>query len=155
MIPTGFWNKRSSEQTLSADDVQSKDGIGNLDVDSDIGEAEPEPRNFLDLIPIRNKEHVQEQWQVGFKMPRFQSKFWTWFFVHIGATETYVLRLDKMGSEIWGHIDGKKTVRAILVRLELKHSEEEELRDRLVHYLKRLKFHEFIDFKDHPDILKK
>lgn len=104
-----------------------------------------QPLNFMDLVPIRIKEHIQQDWQVGFKQSRFESRFWNWFFVHIGATENFVVRLDRMGSEIFGYIDGKRNVRKILVRLEINHTDEEDLRDRLVNYLKRLKFHEFID----------
>jgi len=112
--------------------------------------TEPEehiPLNFMDLIPERVKEHIKEDWQIGFKLPRFRSRIWSWFFIHLGATKDYIVRLDRMGSEIWGYIDDERTVRSILVRLELSHPKEEDLRDRLIHYLKRLKYHEFIELK--------
>ena len=110
--------------------------------------------NFLDLIPVRAKENIREGWQIGFKVLRFKNRFWSWFFVHIGASEDYVVRLDRMGSEIWGYIDDKRTVREVLVRLELHHPGKEGLRDRLVEYLKRLKFHEFIDLKKEENIVR-
>jgi len=102
------------------------------------------PQNFMDIVPIRKMEHIQEEWQVGFRLPRFKSRFWNRFFTSLGASETYIVRLDRMGSEIWGYINDERTVREILVRLELNHAGEEDLRDRLVHYLKRIQFHEFI-----------
>jgi len=103
--------------------------------------------NFLELVPVRAKEHIKKDWQVGFEVPRFQSRFWRWFFVHIGATENYIVRLDNMGSEIWGYIDGKRSVREVLALLELHHPEEEGLKERLLHYLRRLDFHGFIRLK--------
>ncbi len=104
-----------------------------------------DPLNFMDLVPVRAQEHIQQEWQVGFKQLRFESRFWNKFFVRLGATDHLIVRLDRMGSEIFGYVDGERNVRQILVLLELKHRDEDGLRDRLVEYLKRLKFHGFID----------
>ena len=106
------------------------------------------PPNFLELVPVRAMKHIKKDWQVGFEVPRFKSKFWRRFFSLIGATENYVVRLDRMGSEIWEYIDGEKPVREILALLELHHPREKDLRGRLLHYLKRLEFHGFITLED-------
>jgi hypothetical protein len=103
--------------------------------------------NFMDLIPVRMTEHIQKDWQVGFREPRFQSKFWNRFFMTLGASEHLVVRLDRMGSEIFGHIDGERNVRRILTLLEINHKDEDDLRDRLVAYLKRLEHHEYIELR--------
>lgn len=139
------WKRKNSELSSSLSKEVEDQAIERSAEKNDSEDVIEERRiNFLDLIPERRTEHIQEEWQIGFKLPRFRSRFWSWFFVHLGASEEYIVRLDRMGSEIWGHIDGEKTVRQILVRLELKHTDQDELRDRLVHYLKRLEFHEFI-----------
>ncbi len=146
------WKRKNTEISSSKGNEIEDPGIDYSPGENDHEDGtEERPINFLDLIPERKAEHIQEEWQIGFKVPRFRSRFWSWFFVHLGASEDYIVRLDRMGSEIWGHIDGEKNVRQILVRLELKHPDEEELRDRLVHYLKRLEFHEFIVLNEETD----
>ena len=102
----------------------------------------------MHMVPHRIREHIQKEWQVGFEEPRFLSTFWNRFFVFLGASENLVVRLDKMGSEIWGHIDSERNVRRILSMLELKHPDKENLRDRLVHYLKRLEYHGYIELRE-------
>jgi len=106
-----------------------------------------QPLNYMLMIPHRIREHIQKEWQVGFEEPRFKSTFWNRFFVFLGASENLMVRLDKMGSEIYGYIDGERNVRRILSLLELKHPDKENLRDRLVGYLKRLEYHEYIELK--------
>ena len=132
---------------------QSVDHIseGEQSVDRISAINKDEPLNFMHMVPHRIREHIQKEWQVGFPEPRFKSPFWNRFFVFLGASEHLTVRLDRMGSEIWGHIDGERNVRRILSLLELKHPDKENLRDRLVHYLKRLEYHGYIELREAGD----
>ena len=106
-----------------------------------------QPLNFMELVPHRIREHIRKEWQYGFEEPRFKSRFWNRFFMFLGASEHLIVRLDRMGSEIFGHIDGERNVRRILSLLELKHLDEADLRARLVEYLKKLEYHGYIELK--------
>ena len=101
--------------------------------------------NLMDLIPVRTRDHIQQGWQVGFREPRFRSRFWNRFFMALGSSEHLIVRLDRLGSEIYGYIDGERNVRRILSLLEMGHPGEKGLRERFVSYLKRLEHHGFIE----------
>lgn len=98
----------------------------------------------MDIVPVRARKHIQKEWQIGFEEPRFKSRFWNRFFMLLGSSKNLTVRLDRMGSEIFGHIDGARNVRRILTLLELKHADEPDLKGRLVEYLKQLEYHGYI-----------
>jgi hypothetical protein len=114
------------------------------------GSEKEQPRNLMFMVPHRLRDHIQKEWQVGFEEPRFKSSFWNRFFIFLGASEHLIVRLDRMGSEIWGSIDGERNVRRVLSLLQLKHPDQEDLRDRLVDYLKRLEHHGYIEIREDP-----
>ena len=84
-----------------------------------------EPQNILNMIPIRKCEW-EENDIIKVKMPRFKRRIGKRFCKLLKKENSYIINLDKRGSEAWKLCDGKKTVKNIADELKEKFEEEVE-----------------------------
>lgn len=106
-------------------------------------------KNYLDYIPKKMDKIHWEEKQDGliqiiiYRDSLFEKIVRKLFF----TPDKYRIDLDRMGSFIWTHIDGEKTVYEIsqLIKDEFK-EDAEPLYERLIQYMNILKNNKFIDF---------
>lgn len=85
-------------------------------------------RNFLDQVPVIKAEWVEKDGIVGILKNRFRSERTKRFGKLLGLAPSYYERIsNKYGAFIWKHIDGKRTVRKIGVKLFAEFSDDETL----------------------------
>ena len=84
-----------------------------------------ETKNILDMVPVRAYEWEDDE-IVLVKVPRFRGKVGQKFCDVIKKEQTYDVKLDKYGSDVWRMCDGKNTVRAIGLALKEKYGDEVE-----------------------------
>ena len=112
--------------------------------------VEPSPVNLLQLIPGQNiqaektedglyvllKPKYRHPWMVKHILPRLKSPH-------------YKIKLDDIGSFIWGLCDGRKTVKEIGGKLKEQFGDKvEPLYERLGAFFQNLEKNKFITFKN-------
>lgn len=107
------------------------------------------PKNFLDNLPVRNKEigwKTDENGLVTLEVPnkgwanRIAQKFFK-------RPKISYVHLDEMGSFIWPLIDGGKTIREYGPLVEAHFGEEAKpLYERLARYFQILNSYHFVEF---------
>ncbi len=103
--------------------------------------AKPTVKDFLSFIPIR----VGYEWStdddgiVHIIVPKFHGKWGKRWCKLLRRKETFTADMDKMGSIVWMHCDGKNTVEDILVVLKKEYGDEEDLDQRLFLFLQQMK----------------
>jgi len=102
--------------------------------------AKPTPPNLLELIPRRRVDFTtDEQGQVTLKMPRFHHPLAVRLFGPFLRRPSFDLRLDDLGSFVWGQCDGATTVAEIGERLSKQFGDRvEPLWERLGKFLRKL-----------------
>ncbi len=109
----------------------------------------PNKENYLDYIPKKSDKIHYEELENGlvqliiYRDSLFEKMVRKLFF----TPDKYVVDLDKLGSFIWNHIDGKRSIYEIslLVKDEFK-EEAEPLYERLIQYMNILRNNKFIDY---------
>ncbi len=112
--------------------------------------VEPSEVNLLELIPEQNiaseksenglyvllKPKYHHPWMVKHILPRLKSPH-------------YKIKLDDIGSFIWGLCDGRKTVKEISGKMKEKFGDKvEPLYERLSSFFQNLEKNKFITFKN-------
>lgn len=105
--------------------------------------------NLFDVIPcisegIRTEENMEGLSVIAF--PRFKSKFMQKYMIPKGMSPFFHMTLDKQGTKVWGLIDGKRTVREIVVLLDDYFNHEENYESRITKFLTQLRDKEAIKF---------
>jgi len=102
--------------------------------------AKPTVEEFLSFIPIR----VGYEWStddegiVHIIVPKFHGKWGKRWCKLLRRKETFTADMDKMGSIVWTHCDGKNTVQDILDVLKEEYGDEEDLDQRLFLFLQQM-----------------
>jgi hypothetical protein len=92
---------------------------------------------------------------VEIQVPKFKGKFGTSFCKIIRREPTFTARLDAIGSFVWKHCDGTKTVQEILTLLEHAFPKEKELDQRyflFLHNMAHLGYIKYFARQDEPSV---
>lgn len=91
-------------------------------------------------VPIRTADHLEEEGRVVVMAPRFKGRAGKAVVRFLRREQTYRLRLDEYGSEVWRLVDGRRDVGAIseLVVERFGDSIKPTI-PRLVEFLRRLR----------------
>ena len=107
-----------------------------------------DPRNLLELRPVRLIEHRMEGDLVVVQIPRFRSRWMGWLQRRL-KKPCFQLHLDKIGSAVWLGCDGESTVAAIGKRLQERFGDEiEPLWDRLALFFRQMSAGKLIELRD-------
>ncbi|NMB27946.1 MAG: PqqD family protein [Tissierellia bacterium] len=105
-------------------------------------------KNYLDYIPKKSdKIHWKEGEEGLIQLIIYRDSLFEKIVRKLFLTpDKYLIDLDRMGSFIWNHIDGKKSIYEIsqLVKDEFK-EESEPLYERLIQYMNILKNNKIIE----------
>lgn len=96
---------------------------------------------FLSFIPVRADYEwtVDEDGLVHIVVPKFHGKWGKRFCRALRRKETFTADMDKLGSIVWMHCDGKNTVEDILNILKEKYGNEKDIDQRLFLFLQQMK----------------
>ncbi len=75
---------------------------------------------------------------VEIKIPKFEGNFGKSFCKIIKKDNFFNVNLDKIGSLVWKHSDGKHTVKEILEILKKKYPDEEDIDQRLFLFVQQI-----------------
>jgi hypothetical protein len=107
-----------------------------------------DPRNLLDLRPVRLLEHRIHEDLVVVQVPRFRSRWLGWFQRRLDKP-CFQLHLDKIGSAVWLACDGESTVGDIGKRLKERFGDEiEPLWERLALFMRQMRSGKLIELRD-------
>lgn len=105
--------------------------------------------NYLDYVPKKsNKIHWEEKEDGLIQIIIYRDSLFERIVRKLFFTpDKYRVDLDEMGSFIWKHIDGKKTLQDIAELIKDEFGDEAEpLYDRFIQYINILKNNKFIKF---------
>jgi hypothetical protein len=108
----------------------------------------PTVDEFLQFRPKRiNVEwNLNSEGLVALKVPKFKSNFGKSFCRVIKKDQYITANMDKIGSIIWQHCDGVKTVEDILKIVKKKFSKEENIDQRLFLFLQQMQSLNYLNF---------
>jgi len=100
----------------------------------------PSISEFLSYVPVRANYDwtVDEQGLVHIEVPKFQSNIGKKLCRLLRRKETFTADMDRLGSIVWLHCDGKKNVNDILQVLREECSDEKDLDQRLFLFLRQM-----------------
>ncbi|HID71198.1 MAG TPA: PqqD family peptide modification chaperone [Thermoplasmata archaeon] len=106
-------------------------------------------RNFLDQIPVITAEWIEKEGVIGIVNQRFKTSLGKKIGAFFGLAPYFYVRIkDKYGIFIWKHIDGKRTVREIGIKMFAKFSEDETLNyHRIKIFMDTLEMNKYISYK--------
>lgn len=111
--------------------------------------SKKEKTNLFDVIPFIS-EHITTEKEGELSViafPRFRSKFMQKYFVPKNKSKIIRVRLEEHGTAVWDLIDGKRTVRDIVVALSEHFDNEENYEYRITTYLAQLQKNGFVKYK--------
>jgi hypothetical protein len=108
----------------------------------------PTAEEFLQFIPKRLdfEWFKNEEGLVRIKVPKFKSNIGKSFCKVIKKENVFTANLDKLGSIVWLHSNGRNSVKDILQIVKKEFSKEENLDQRLFFFLSQLKNLNYIDY---------
>lgn len=107
--------------------------------------------NLLELIPERNSAWEVEGETVIILHPKFRNKFLAKTLLPRMKKPNWKIKLDDIGSWIWHHCDGKKSVRELGEELKNSFGDRvDPVYDRLALYFRKLEDSQFISFVNIP-----
>lgn len=112
--------------------------------------VEPQAVNLLELVPEQNiKSEKTEGGLYVLLKPKYRHP---WFIKHVLPrlkNPHFKIKLDEIGSFIWDHCDGRKTVKEIGRELKEKFGDKvEPLYERLGNFFQNLEKNKFITFRN-------
>ncbi len=81
---------------------------------------------------------TSEEGLVQITVPKFESNFGKSFCKLIRKGDTFTANLDNIGSVVWKHCDGRRTVKEILTILKKEFPKEEDIGQRLFLFLQQM-----------------
>jgi hypothetical protein len=101
----------------------------------------PTISEFLSFKPFRAEYEwtVDDEGLVHIMVPKFHGKWGKRLCRVLRRKETFTADMDKLGSIVWMHCDGKNTVEDILNILKEKYGDEEDIDQRLFLFLQQMK----------------
>lgn len=100
----------------------------------------PTVDEFLRFVPKR----LQVEWSINdeglveLKVPKFDSSIGKSFCSLVRKDNAFSAKMDKIGSLVWQHCDGRNTVQDILKKLTKEFPNEENIDQRLFLFLQQM-----------------
>ncbi len=111
--------------------------------------------NFLELIPERNSKWEVEGETVIILHPKFRNKLLVKTILPLMSKPNWKIRLDDIGSWVWQHCDGKRSVQEIGIAMEESFGDRvKPVYDRLAKFFQKLEESKFISFVNLPFVKK-
>jgi len=110
----------------------------------------PTVEEILRWIPTRNpilEWSTNTEDLVEIKVPKFKSNIGKSFCKLLKKEETFIAKMDKIGSLVWRHSDGAKTVKDILEILKKKYPLEKDIDQRLFLFIQQMHSLDYIILK--------
>lgn len=104
--------------------------------------------NLFDVVPYIS-EHITTEKEGELSViafPRFRSRFMQKYFVPKNKSPFIRIRLEEHGTAVWNLIDGKRTVREIVVALADHFNNEENYELRITTYLGSMQRNGFVKY---------
>ena len=100
----------------------------------------PTLEEMLQFRPARGEFpwELTEEGLVRITVPKFESSFGKSFCQFIRKGDTFTANLDKIGSAVWKHCDGRRTVKEILAILKKEFPKEQNIDQRLFLFLQQM-----------------
>ena len=100
----------------------------------------PTAEEFLQYYPKRRDIEWDKNADglVELKVPKFKSNFGKSFCNIVRKEETFVAKMDKIGSIVWENCDGKKSVKTILNKVKKAYPDEKNIDQRLFFFLQQM-----------------
>ena len=100
----------------------------------------PTEKEFLSFRPKRGDFEWSENSEglVEIKVPKFTSNFGKSFCNILRKENEFTANMDKYGSLVWKHCDGKKTVKEILEVMKKEFPKDENIDQRLFLFLQQM-----------------
>lgn len=108
-----------------------------------------ETTNLLELIPVRTISWKKSQeGLIVLLKPKFRHPFFVKHFLPRLKKPHYRIKLDSIGSFVWGQCDGNRSVKELAELMRQEFGEKvEPLYDRLTLFLQNLEKNRFIYYK--------
>lgn len=108
---------------------------------------------FLQFIPIKTgfPWATTAEDLVEIQVPKFKGKVGASFCKIIKRENMFTARLDKIGTCVWKHCDGRRTVQDILTLLEQTFPDEKDLDQRYFLFLHNMTHLGYINYRARPD----
>jgi hypothetical protein len=102
--------------------------------------------NLFDTIPQINSEVTRElkEGLIVLGVPRFRNALMQKYFIPRSKSKYLYVHLDAHGTAVWQLIDGKRTVREIVIALSVHFEQEENYEQRISLFLSQLQANHFI-----------
>ena len=104
------------------------------------------PKNFMDYVPRHNRNYsfdVSEDGRVTIHI-KWKGPFHKLATVVFGKPKTSHVDLDEMGSFVWTHMDGEKTVYELLEEFKAEFPDEEQPLERVSQFVNILHNNQFV-----------
>ena len=105
--------------------------------------------NLFDLVPSIS-DHITTEKEEELSVivfPRFRSKFMRNYFTPKNKSPFIRIRLEEHGTAVWDLIDGKRSVREIVIALIEHFNHEENYEYRIATFLSQLQRQGFVKYK--------
>lgn len=105
--------------------------------------------NLMELVPLRRLGHINLEGElVALEVPRFKSEWARRLFLPRCRKPNVQVKLDAIGSFVWGRCDGNRTVGRIAEDLVARFGDEvRPAPERLAAFIHHLKRQGFIDLR--------
>ena len=110
----------------------------------------PTVEEILRWIPTRNpilEWSTNTEDLVEIKVPKFKSNIGKSFCKLLKKEETFIAKMDKIGSLVWRHSDGVNTVKDILEILKKEYPLEKDIDQRLFLFIQQMHILDYIILK--------
>ncbi|PKK85560.1 MAG: hypothetical protein CVT48_04875 [Thermoplasmata archaeon HGW-Thermoplasmata-1] len=91
-------------------------------------------KNLLDMVPTRTTDaqwYADDGGLTRVRRKKFHGRIGRFFCKLLGKPDYLTIKLDLIGSAVWGLCDDKRDIRSILCSLEMEFPNEKELGERL------------------------
>lgn len=113
--------------------------------------SKKEERNILGMVPKHVVENFTEtDGLVTLNLPKFKQPFFSKWLIPRGKSSFIHIKFDKIGSQVWKQIDGKKNLQEICnaIKPNLQEKEIVNLEERSAKFITELYKSRFINFME-------
>ena len=111
-------------------------------------QRKPTIDEFLSFIPVRADYEwmVDDEGLVHITVPKFHSALGKRFCQLIRRENSFTADMDRLGSIVWLHCDGRNSVKDILDVLKKEYDDEKDLGQRLFLFLQQMRNLNYLQF---------
>jgi hypothetical protein len=108
----------------------------------------PTVDEFLTYHPVRGDFPwiTTDDGLIHITVPKFSSKIGISFCKTLRKENIFTANLDKLGSVVWKHCDGKTTVKTILEQVQKEFPDEKNIDQRLFLFIQQMQILHYLDY---------